>query len=220
MAIDAAHRAGLQALLKTFASALALEMRCELARAPSGEYDREAARADLAGLEASVEQWNAAVERDQAAPQALWRRLASSARDHGITEPPFMVGALIDHLATHTLESSRSRGPGAPWETTILQHYNDRLAGDPYVSVYLLDRRVATLPGGAQPDVQRRVEAADALIRSLFDDARTCAEARQVADARDSLLALKQRLLSDVAGWSRLAATTPAAPSAPHAPRR
>jgi len=64
------------------------------------------------------------------------------------------------------------------------------------VSVYLLGRRVATLPGGEEPDVQRRVQAADALIRSLFDDARTCKEARQLADGRDSLLELKQRLLS------------------------
>lgn len=197
MALDAAHRTGLETLLSTFTTAIALEMKCELGDAPTDQpHNREVFRAHFASLEGSIGRWNEAVARAQAAPQALWRRLANSARDHGITEPPFMVGALIDHLATRTLESSRRWELGAPQEP-ILQHYNDRLAGADFVSVYVLGRHVATLPAGPEPDVRRRVSAADALIRSLFEDARTCTEARQVADGRDSLLELKHQLLSE-----------------------
>jgi hypothetical protein len=196
MALDVAHRTVLESLLSTFTTAIALEMQCELVDAPTDQpHNREVFRAHFADLEGSIDRWNEAVACAQAAPQALWRHLANSAREHGITEPPFMVGALIDHLATRTLESSRRWQLGAPQEP-ILQHYNDRLAGNDYVSVYVLDRRVAALPAGSEPEVQRRVSAADALIRSLFEDARTCAEARQVADGRDSLLELKQKLLS------------------------
>jgi len=197
MGLDPGHRAGLEALLSTFTTAVALEMPCELVDAPTRlPRPREVFGAHFASLERSIERWNDAVARSQAAPQALWRRLANSARDHGITEPPFMVGALIDHLGTRTLDSSRRWQLETPQEP-ILQHFDDRLGGEHYVSVYLLGRRVAALPAGSQPDVQRRLDAADALIRSLFEDARTCPEARQVADHRDSLLDLKQQLLSE-----------------------
>ena len=197
MGLDPGHRTGLEALLSTFSTAVALEMRCELVDAPTLlAHPREVFRAHFASLESSIERWNETVARSQAAPQALWRRLANSARDHGITEPPFMVGALIDHLGTRTLESSRRWLLETPQEP-ILQHFDDRVGGERFVSVYLLGRRVATLPAGSQPDVQRRLDAADTLIRSLFEDARTCSEARQVADERDSLLELKQQLLCE-----------------------
>lgn len=192
------HKAGLETLVSTFRTAVALEMRCELADAPTREpHNLEAFRTHFGTLHVSLEQWNDTVELAQAAPETLWRRFANSAREQGITEPPFMVGALIDHLATWTLERSRRWELGVPQEA-VLQHFDDRLGGSTYVSVYLMGRRVATLPGGPEQEVQRRVAAADALIQALFEEARTCEEAKQIADTRDSLLDLKQRLLEDL----------------------
>jgi len=171
-------------------------MRCDLASAPSGEgTDREAFRAHFPDLVEAVEKWNETVVRTAAAPQALWRRLANSARDHGITEPPFMVGALIDHLATRTLEGSTQVEPeGEP----IVEHFRDRPAGGECVSVYLLGRRVASLPGGSDVEVERRVRAADGLIRSLLDDARTWEEARDAIEGRKALAALRRGLLAQL----------------------
>jgi hypothetical protein len=195
--LDPEHEAALETLLSTFRTAVALEMRCDLADAPTGEpHNRETFRAHFASADVELERWNAVVEHAHAASHALWRRLAHSASDHGISEPPFMVGALIDHLATRTLERSRRWELGTA-QKALLQHFNDRIDGSRHVSVYLLGRRVAILPGGPEPAVKRRVEAADALINELLDDARRCIEAQRVADTRDSLLELKQRLLDD-----------------------
>ncbi len=196
--VDPTHKAGLETLVSTFSTAVALEMRCDLADAPTGEpQNHEVFRTHFPVLDISLERWNAAIDHAQTAPEMLWRWFASSAREQGITEPPFMVGALIDHLATWTLQRSRRWQLGAPHET-LLQYFNDRLGHSTYVSVYLMGRRVAMLPGGPEPDVRRRVEAADALIQALFDEARDCEEAQQIADTRDSLLDLKQRLLDDL----------------------
>ncbi len=183
-----------------FHTAVALEMPCELSEVPTGEQDNCACfRAHFPLLDESLERWNAAVAEVQAAPQALWRQFANSARDRGITEPPFMVGVLIDQLATATAERSRHWELDAPLDP-LLEHFNDRVDGEHYVSVYVMGRRVAMLPGGTGPDVQRRVQAADALIGALFEQARGCAEAVRIADTHDLLLALKQRLLDQLDG--------------------
>jgi len=196
--LDAAHARALEALLGNFHTAVALEMRCELADVQTSESDNgESFRAHFPLLDASLKRWNVAVDQAQAAPQALWRQFASSARDRGITEPPFMVGVLIDQLATSTAERSRRWELDTPLDP-LLEHFNDRIDGDTYVSVYVMGRRVALLPGGARPDVQRRVEAADALIEALFEQARGCDEAELIADTHDLLLALKQRLLDQL----------------------
>jgi hypothetical protein len=197
-AVDATHAATLEVLLSTLHTAVALEMRCDLDDVSTGQpQNSECFRGHFPALDRALERWNAAVDRAQAAPDALWRRFTSSARDRGITEPPFVVGVLIDQVATSTIESSRR------WELdsapeVALEHFNDRVDGGTHVSVYVMGRRVATLPGGPEPEVQRRVEAADARIRALFEEARNCEEARHIADAQDELLALKQRLLDEL----------------------
>ena len=197
-AVDAAHQAALEALLGTFSTAVALEMHCDLVDAESGEpHNREAFRAHFPALDGSLERWNATIDRVAAAPEALWRRFAGSARDRGLTEPPFMVGVLIDQLATWTLEGSRRGELDSPQES-LLEHFDDRVGGSPYVSVYLMGRRVAMLPGGPQAEVERRVEAADNLIRGLFEEARGCDEAAEIADTRETLLGLKHHLLEDL----------------------
>jgi hypothetical protein len=192
--VDPAHRARLEALVSSFSNAVALEMRCELTIAPT---DRAVFGAHFPTLNVSLERWNAAIDLAQGAPEALWRRFARSARDRGITEPPFMVGVLIDDLATWTVERCRRWELDIPHEAA-LEHFNDRLGGSECVSVYMMGRRVATLPGGAGPDVQRRIAAADSLIQALFDEARTCEEANWIVDTRDSLLDLKHQLLDDL----------------------
>jgi hypothetical protein len=198
VAVDRQHAATLEALLGAFHTAVALEMPCDLAEVKTSELENHACfRAHFPAFAIALEEWNATVAVAEAAPEALWRRFANSARDRGITEPPFVVGVLIDQLATSTVERSRRWELDTPQETQ-LEHFNDRLEDGTYVSVYVMGRRVATLPGGAEPDVQRRIDAADALIRGLFDEARTCAEARSIADAQEALLTLKQRLLDEL----------------------
>jgi hypothetical protein len=197
--VDPEHQAELDALLGLLHTAVALEMRCELSELPAADTcDREYFRAHFATLDRARGEWNAAVDRVHAAPEALWRRFANSARERGITEPPFMVGVLIDQVATSTVERSRQWELDTPREPP-LEHFNDRLDGGAYVSVYAMGRRVATLPGGPESDVRRRVEAADSLIRALFAEAQGCSEAREITAAQDALLALKQQLLEQLA---------------------
>ncbi len=198
--LEDSHARALEALRGMFHTAVALEMPCELADVPTGEQNnRDCFRAHFPVLDQSLERWNAAVAEAQAAPQALWLQFTSSARDHGITEPPFMVGVLIDQLATATAERSRHWELDAPLDP-LLEHFNDRVDGEQYVSVYVMGRRVAMLPGGDGPDVQRRVEATDRLIEALFEEARGCEQALRIADTHDLLLALKQRLLEELDG--------------------
>jgi hypothetical protein len=197
-AAEQAHGAALDGQLNMLRTTVALEMHCEPDHGSSGEgAGREAFHAHFAQLDDSLEEWNALVDRVQSAPEALWRRFADSARERGITEPPFMVGVLIDQLATWTVERSRRWELEVAQETPI-EHFNDRLDGERYVSVYLLGRRVAVLPGGPDAEVERRVERVDALIRALFEEARRCEEAKDIADAQDALLAVKQRLLDEL----------------------
>lgn len=197
--VDSQHAATLEALLGAFHTAVALEMPCDLADVKTSELENHACfKAHFPALAGSLEEWNASVAAAQAAPDALWLRFANSARDLGLSEPPFIVGVLIDQLATWTVERARRWELESPAEIQ-LEHFNDRLEDGTYVSVYVMGRRVATLPGGSEPDVQRRVEGADALIRALFDEARTCAEARSIAESQDALLALKQELLDALA---------------------
>lgn len=196
--MDPQHAATLEALLSALQTAVALEMRCDLADVKTAELENHLCfRAHFPALASSLEEWNATVNWSETAPEALWRRFANSARDLGITEPPFVVGALIDQVATSTVERSRR------WELDTapemqLEHYADRVEGRSGVSVYVMGRRVATLPGGAEADVERRTDRADALIHELFDEARTCPEAKSITDAQDALLALKRRLLEEI----------------------
>jgi hypothetical protein len=157
----------------------------------------DAFRAHFESLSASVDRWNTLVARAQGAPEALWRRFTLSARDHGITEPPFVVGVLIDDLATWTLELCRRWELGVAHRAPI-EHFRDRIGGSECVSVYIRGRRVAVLPSGPDTDVARRVAAADTLIQALFEEARTSPEARLIAETRDAVLDLQAQLLDDI----------------------
>ena len=173
-------------------------MRCDLVAAGADRsLNRAVFGAHFPDLDAARMRWNAVIERSRYAPDGLWRWFATTARERGITEPPFLVGALIDRLGTWTLERCRRWELDFPEELAV-QHFSDRLGGSLYVSVYVMGERVATLPGGTHSDVSRRVEAADGLVQALLREALSSEEAREISDARDSLLVLKHDILEDI----------------------
>jgi hypothetical protein len=192
--VDPAHQAELVSQLAAFSNAVSLEMRFGLSAA---QGDREAFQSHFSALSASLDRWNSAVELTATAPEALWHRFALAARERGITEPPFLVGVLIDDVATWTLERCRREELDMPY-TANLEHYVDRIGGSESISVYMMGRKVAVLPGGPEVDVEGSVAAAENLIQALLEEARTSEEAVRVVETRDTLLGLKIDLLDDL----------------------
>ncbi|MFI4984785.1 MAG: hypothetical protein ACHQAV_02210 [Solirubrobacterales bacterium] len=100
-AVDIAHQEGLEALLSSVQLAVGLDTRCDYGdRLGAEPNNRRAFAAHFNDLEPALREWDNSVERVRAASDALWEWFAREARDRGVREPPYMVGALIDRLAT------------------------------------------------------------------------------------------------------------------------
>jgi hypothetical protein len=197
--VEPKHHEDLEALHNALRAAVELESRCDFADPPNGrQHNRESFLAHFSELEDALGEWDAEVERVRAAPGALWDWYARAAVERDINEPPFAVGPLIDRLATWTVERARHGQLSTPHEL-YMQHFKDAFDGEEYVSVYVEGQKVAKLPGEPRADAQRRIDAVDGLIQRLFDDAQSCEEAREIDQARDSLLDLKHELLDRLA---------------------
>jgi hypothetical protein len=183
----------LRDLLRT---AVELESCCDYDEPSTGhQLNRLAFTAHFPELRASLEEWDAAVERARIAPGALWAWFEKAAAQRSITEPSFAVGSLIDRLAILTLQRARSWQLDIPYELGVSQ-FRDRFGGREYVSIHLAGQRVARLPTQPHTDDQQRIQAVGRLMQGFFDEAQSSKEARAVVDARDSLLLLKEDLLN------------------------
>jgi hypothetical protein len=193
--IDVAHREDLEAALDLLRAELALEARLRDGEPqPDEELLQRAVRAHLGELGAALGEWEARLERARLAPAGLWSWLGEQAATLGVSEPPFLLGPLVDTLAMLIVE--RARG----WELDLgyelaLHRLDDRFDGERHASLYLGDRmlaRVALAEGAAG---EAAVLDAERRLQELFDLARVSGPAREISDSRDSLLALKQHLL-------------------------
>lgn len=192
------HKEDLELTLSGLRTAVELEGRCDFADPPNdSSRDGQIFLAHFGALETLLDQWDDRVERMRAAPDALWGWFAREVVEHGIAEPPFAVGPLVDRLAVWTIDRSR-RGQLRTPHQLGLQVFDDAIGGIKHTRLYLGGEKVATLPGEPPADLQSRIDAASGLIRTLFDDAQTCSEAREIEDARDALLELKQQLLDSL----------------------
>ena len=175
--------------------AVELESRCDYDEPPTGHQpNHQAFMTHFPDLGASLDEWDAAVERARMAPSTLWEWFAKAAVERSITEPSFAVGSLIDHLAILTLQRARSWQLDIPYELS-LEQFRDRFGDKEYVTIHLEGQRVARLATQPHTDDQQRIQAVGRLMQGLFDDAQASKEARAVLDARDSLLLLKEDLL-------------------------
>jgi len=189
------HREELEGLLDLVRVAIELEGLCDYNdRANGAHTNRRSFVAHFGELERPLEQWDETVERVAAAPGALWGWFARSAASHGITEPPFTVGPLIDRLAILTAQRARQGLLGAP-HALHLQQFADRAAGGERVSLYVEGQNVAQLPSSPATAVGTQIEQASTAIQALFDEAQASSEASEIEQARDLLLDLKQPLL-------------------------
>ncbi len=196
---EPAHQEDLETLIDVLRASIELEGPCDYAEGPAGGHsNRRALQAHFAGLAGLLEEWDAGVERARAAPDRLWEWLAGAAAARGFAEPPFALGALIDRLAVRTVERSRNGQSRHPHELSV-QHFNDTFDGEEHLSVYVEGQKVARLPSLPEADVRLRLEATEALIQGLFDDAQACSEAAEILAAHDALLDLKQQLLDRLA---------------------
>lgn len=188
--VDARHQEDLETLLELMRANVSLESRCQVGDGDGAQ--RDAFAAHFARLGASIEDWNERVIRAQAAPVALWRWLAHETARRGIVEPPFMVGAVIDHVAVVVLELARA-GTLTTHRDLVFRRFGE-VARDPAaILVYHETSRMARL--APAPHAEEAVAQAERLIQRLLDDALACAEAEEVARSRDVLLDLKHDLL-------------------------
>jgi hypothetical protein len=198
MQIGSRHKEDLELMLDGLRTAVELESRCDFADSPNGSSrDGKMFLAHFGALGTLLDQWDDRVERVRVAPDALWGWFARELREHGIAEPPFALGPLVDRLAFWTMDRSRRQQLSAPCQLD-LQGFDDAIGGVRRLRLYLGGEKIATLPGGPAADLQRRIDAAGGLIRTLFDDAQTCDEAREIDDAHDALLELKEQLLESL----------------------
>ncbi|HWX98290.1 MAG TPA: hypothetical protein VNZ01_15710 [Solirubrobacteraceae bacterium] len=198
------HRDDLKAVLDLLRVGIELEGHCDYGDPPDrGDPSRVAVRAHFGDLAAVLDEWDREVERARSAPGALWRWLADSALELGITEPPFAVGSLIDLLAILTADRSRRWQLGVPRELHF-EHFSDRIGSAHQLSLYLEGQMVARLEDGPAQDGGRVLKTACSLIQALFDEAQTCEPAREIGETRDSLLALKEQLLERLASEAAL----------------
>jgi hypothetical protein len=193
------HRESLEAHMDVLRMAIELEGPCDYGDKPGAEpHNREQFLAHFGELEAQLEEWDARVERVRAAPNALWNWFARGASRHGITEPPFALGPLIDRLAILTAERSRKGQLEMP-RALALEHFRDRIAGGECLSLYLEGQNISQLPAEPKATAQARVDAASQLVQALFDDAQASNQAHEIVDAHEALLDLKQPLLDRLA---------------------
>jgi hypothetical protein len=193
-ALNTEHQEGLDALLSSVQLAVGLGNRCDYGDRPGEEpSNRQALAAHFHDLEAALKEWDVAVERVRVAADALWEWFAREARDRGVREPPYVMGALVDRLATRTIERARREELGERYELGC-QHFDDAFDGGRRVTVYVEGQKVAEVHGEPDTDLARRVEGVDGLIQALFDDAQRSEQAQEIGDARDALLDLKLAL--------------------------
>ena len=193
--VGSEHREDLEGLLDLVRVAIDLEASCDYGDRPHGHQpNRTSFLAHFEELESPLAQWDAEVERVQAAPGALWGWFERRVSKRGISEPPFAIGPLIDRLAILTAERARHGRLDTP-HRLYLQHFTDRSRGGEQVSMYVEGQNVAQVPLEPQVSLQRRLDAVGELVQALFDDAQRSDEAGEIVEARDSLLELKQPLL-------------------------
>lgn len=207
--IDAEHLTDLEAQMDLLRVAVELESRADYGDTPSGDQrNRTSFLAHFAELESALAEWDAAVERVQAASATVWGWFEHATSARGLTEPPFALGPLIDRLGTLTVERARHRRLDTP-HRLYLQRFEGKSTG--HVSVYVDGQNIAQLPAGSPATVQRRADAIGQCVQTLFDDAQTCGQAAELVSARDSLLSLKQPLLDGLALHASLEAVAFAA---------
>lgn len=171
--------------------AVDLEGRADYHEPPgAGTPHRDCFLAHFPELERPLREWDQAVERVQAAPAALWAALERAAVRHGITEPPFALGPLVDRLAILTVERARSEQLQTHHELG-LEHFRDRAGVGAQLSVYLEGQHVARLPAASEAAGLGQLRE----IQTMFDDAQRSKEAAEITSARDAMLDLKQPLL-------------------------
>ena len=152
--VDPAHREDLEALMDLLRVAVQLESRCDYGDAPGDGERRSSFLAHFGELSEPLEQWNAGVDRVEAAPGALWGWLARTTIDRGVSEPPFAIGAMIDRLAILTAARARQGLLEAP-HRLFLEHFKDRLGGGEGVSMYVEGQNVRAPPQRAGADARR-----------------------------------------------------------------
>jgi hypothetical protein len=193
--VDAEHLEDLEAQMDLLRVAIDLESRADYGD-PQGaqQRNRTSFLAHFAGLGPALEEWDAIVERMQAAPGSVWEWFEKATSERGFTEPPFAVGPLVDLLAMLTVKRARYGQLDTP-DRLYLQQFESISTRGRCVSVYVEGQNIAQLPAEPAATVQARIEAVGRRIQALFDDAQSCRPAEEVASARDSLLAVKQPLL-------------------------
>ncbi len=193
---DVTHRDELEAMLAALRTAVDLEMPLGFTDSAMGaELERCALLAHFGELAEPIAEWDGALERMSAAPAALWEWLGAAVAERGVTEPPVALGSLIDRLAFITLERSR-RGLLRVPHALYLQELPSRLRGEDVISLYVEGQQVATVSAKRTAETKLQLGALGRIIQELFDDAAASDQARALDEARDSLLMLKQRLLS------------------------
>lgn len=198
-AVNIAHQRGVEALLSSAQLAVGLDSRCDFGDRPGAEgTNRRVFAAHFNELESALSEWNDAVERVRAASDALWEWFAREVRDRGVREPPYAVGALIDRLATLTIERSQRDELGIRYELRS-QHFTDVVEGGQCVSVYVEGQKVVEVPGEAHAELVQVVAEVDRLIQQLFDDAQRSEPAQEIGRARDALLDQKVPLCAALA---------------------
>ncbi len=198
-ALPEAHRDELEARMDLLRMAVELEDACEFGDVPGRERPRrESFLAHFPELAAPLAEWNACVERVRSGPSELWTWFEQAARERGISEPPYALGALIDRLAILTAERSRNGELALAHELRV-EHFRDRVGGIECVSLFMDGQNIARLPCAARDGLEPDVTASVALVQSLYDDAQATPEALEVGRARDALLDLKQPLLEELA---------------------
>jgi hypothetical protein len=206
-----AHREDLEVLLDLVRSTVELECMCDYAERPEHPgRNRAVFMAHFAELEATLDAFDERVERVRAAPAALWERLDSAAQERGIREPPFALGPLIDRMAVVTLARARRGQLRTPHQLS-LERFVDRRESGSSVSLSMERQRVASLVCSPGEDPDDLADTAQRALQELFDEAQHSAQAREIDDARDSLLAIKSHLLGLLA---QRAATDTIAPAA------
>jgi hypothetical protein len=186
------HRDDLRTVLELLRVGIELEGPCDYGDpADTAQPARKAVQAHFADLYNALEQWDREVERARLAPGALWVWLAEAAREMGITEPPYLLGTLVDLLAIGTADRSRDWLLDVPHELEF-EHFTDRIDRVTQLSLYLDGRTIARLPA---EDADRALTTACSLVQALFDEAQRSEPAQEIGAARDSLLARKEELL-------------------------
>jgi hypothetical protein len=193
--VDADHLEDLEEQMDLLRVAIDLEGPADLGGPRAGRLQaRESFVAHFAELGAALEEWDAIVERVQAAPGSVWDWFGQVTSERGFTEPPFAIGPLIDLLSMLTVKRARYGRLETP-DRLQIQSFESTSTQGTHANVYVEGQNIAQLPAEPAETVPARVAAVAQRVQELFDDAQASAEAEEVVSARDELLAAKQPLL-------------------------